>query len=171
MRCLSIRQPWAHAILHFGKRVENRRMVVGGTIKPPTWHAYRDPILLHASKGVGTRQEFSESAEAICGLLSSDAWDAFRDHHLDTTYYGDCDAWWTPQDSLRRGGIVGRARIVGMLPASPHEQTYPEGVDARWHARDQYGFVLADVEPLPFFPCKGKLGLWEFDEKLLKGSA
>lgn len=38
-RALSIRQPWAWAILHGGKRVENR-----------TWYtSYRGPIYLHAA--------------------------------------------------------------------------------------------------------------------------
>jgi hypothetical protein len=38
-RALSIRQPWAWAILHAGKRLENR---------PVRWK-YRGPICLHAS--------------------------------------------------------------------------------------------------------------------------
>ena len=41
MKALSIRQPWAWAILHAGKNVENR-----------TWHtSYRGPLLIHAGKG------------------------------------------------------------------------------------------------------------------------
>lgn len=40
MKCLSIRQPWAWAILYAGKDIENR-----------TWFTYhRGPFLLHASK-------------------------------------------------------------------------------------------------------------------------
>jgi hypothetical protein len=40
MKALSIRPPWAWAILHLGKTIENR-----------TWKTrYRGPILLHASK-------------------------------------------------------------------------------------------------------------------------
>lgn len=42
MKALSVRQPWAYAIAHLGKRVENR-----------TWNtAYRGPIAIHASKTV-----------------------------------------------------------------------------------------------------------------------
>lgn len=42
MKALSIRPPWAWAILHLGKTIENR-----------TWRTrYRGPILLHASKVV-----------------------------------------------------------------------------------------------------------------------
>jgi hypothetical protein len=40
VKCLSIHQPWAWAILHAGKDVENR-----------TWGTpYRGPLLIHASK-------------------------------------------------------------------------------------------------------------------------
>jgi hypothetical protein len=40
MKALSIRQPWAHAIMELGKDIENRN-----------WEtSYRGPILIHASK-------------------------------------------------------------------------------------------------------------------------
>lgn len=56
MKALSIRQPWAWAVLHAGKRVENRDW--------PT--AFRGRVLLHASKGC-TRGEYEEAAWAISG--------------------------------------------------------------------------------------------------------
>ena len=40
MKALSIHQPWAHAILHLGKNIENR-----------TWFTrHRGPLLIHAGK-------------------------------------------------------------------------------------------------------------------------
>lgn len=42
MRILTVRQPWAHAIIHLGKDVENRsRNIAGG---------YRGPVAIHAAK-------------------------------------------------------------------------------------------------------------------------
>lgn len=42
MRILSVRQPWAHAILHYGKDVENR-----------SWATpYRGPVAIHASRAL-----------------------------------------------------------------------------------------------------------------------
>jgi hypothetical protein len=42
MKALSIRQPWAWAILYLGKRIENR-----------TWYSgFRGPIYIHAGKTV-----------------------------------------------------------------------------------------------------------------------
>lgn len=38
MKCLTVKNPWAHAIIHWGKDVENR-----------TWRTnYRGPLLIHA---------------------------------------------------------------------------------------------------------------------------
>lgn len=55
MKALSIRPPWAYAIAHLGKRVENR-----------TWRTnYRGPILIHASSTM--RNDDVRTLEAIIG--------------------------------------------------------------------------------------------------------
>jgi len=53
---LSIRQPWAIAILQYGKDVENRQWKFG--------KKYRGPILLHASKTL-TNNEYLEGLAAM----------------------------------------------------------------------------------------------------------
>jgi hypothetical protein len=59
MKALSIHQPWAWAILHAGKNVENRSW--------PT--RYRGPLLIHASKNRATYdQEAKRDWEAIYGI-------------------------------------------------------------------------------------------------------
>lgn len=40
MRAITVKQPWAHAIIHLGKDIENR---------PSMWR-YRGPIAIHAGK-------------------------------------------------------------------------------------------------------------------------
>lgn len=52
------------------------------------------------------------------------------------------------RERLQRGGIVGAARIKHVY--SPGEPVAP------WHMRDQYGFALADVTPLPFRAYSGR---------------
>lgn len=143
MKALSGRQPWWWAILHAWKRIENR-----------TWSTtYRGPILLHAAKGC-TRDEH---LDAVCWMLNAGVV-AGRD------VPGLAD--------MQRGGIVGRARIVDvvnprvaysgdLLTIDSWYSRLPVGTDPRWHMPEQYGFVLADVEPLPFVPWKGALGLFE----------
>jgi len=54
MKCLSVRQPWAWAIIHAGKDVENR-----------TWAtSYRGLLAIHAGKGC-TRAEYDAAAVEI----------------------------------------------------------------------------------------------------------
>lgn len=59
LRALSIRQPWAHAILHLGKDVENR---------PMRTH-YRGRILVQASL---TTTDHERAAARRLGLVSDD---------------------------------------------------------------------------------------------------
>jgi ASCH domain len=145
MKCLSGRQPWWWAILHAGKRIENR-----------VWNtSYRGPILLHAAKGC-TVDEYEDACIWMenAGVIA----------HISKV---------PPLKDMQRGGIVGRARIVNVcLPRNPSDEMgfddgYPGLVDGRWHMRDQYGFILADVEALPFVPYKGALGLFDVPDDLV----
>lgn len=117
MKALSIRQPWAWAILHAGKQVENRSW--------PT--AYRGPILIHASK----------------------------------TYDRDGHEWIKSELGIQIpetacGGIVGQARLVSCVTEA----------DSRWFF-GPFGFVLEDVEPLPFVKCRGRLGIFHIPDRIV----
>jgi hypothetical protein len=58
MKALSIRQPWAHMILHYGKDIENR-----------TWSTpVRGRVLIHASKGM-TANEWADAWEYAEGAV------------------------------------------------------------------------------------------------------
>lgn len=55
MKAISVRQPWAHAIVHMGKTVENR-----------TWATkYRGPLAIHASGSMSAAEyrRFGEFVE------------------------------------------------------------------------------------------------------------
>lgn len=131
-RALSVRQPWAHAILH-GKDIENR----GG----PTWTRGPLPppsewIALHASGGC-TRDEY-EAATWAMGI------------------HGDIGSRLAsplppvpPLAELPRGGIVGRFRIAERVTSS--ESAWFEG---------PIGLRVVDVQPLPFARCAGALGFF-----------
>lgn len=97
MKALSIRQPWAWAILHAGKRVENR-----------DWKgcAYRGPLLIHASKGC-TRQEYSDAADFIAERRYAD------------NYLGLVVPELPPLEALDRGGVVGVCRVIDVTTFSP----------------------------------------------------
>jgi len=54
--------------------------------------------------------------------------------------------------SMPRGGVVGIMEIVDCVTDSP----------SRWFY-GRYGFVIRNVMPLPFMPCKGRLGFFRPD--------
>jgi hypothetical protein len=139
MKALSGRQPWWWAILYAGKRIENR-----------VWNtSYRGPILLHAAKGC-TAMQF---VDAVNWMVGAGVIKSIKDV--------------PPFKELLRGGIVGKANIVDVIPPNGLDPQSPrmKGVDARWHMPGQFGFILADVKPLPFIACKGSLGLFELPYK------
>ena len=54
-----------------------------------------------------------------------------------------------PVAEIERGGIVGRVRLTGCV----------EDHDSPWFF-GPYGFTLEGGEPLPFRPCRGRLGFF-----------
>lgn len=90
MIALSIRQPWAWAILHAGKDVENR------VWKLPE-HMRGKRILIHAGKGC-TRSEYEDAREFI------------EDRETLDGTASECRV--PPLSDLPRGAIVGAATIV-----------------------------------------------------------
>lgn len=162
MKAISIRQPWAHAILHLGKRVENR-----------DWAgcAYRGPVLLHASKTLKLR-EFDDAIMSIRSILATVHG---RSAGLTPQPPTDLAVWntargiprWRPAPTLAFGGIVGKARILGVISAGK-----PDCPSARspWYDGG-FALVLADVEPLAFYPWKGALGLFDVPDDIdLRGA-
>jgi len=55
-------------------------------------------------------------------------------------------------DQLPRGGIIGEAEIVDCVRKS----------NSPWF-QGPFGFVLHNVKPLPFRPCKGSLGFFNVE--------
>lgn len=125
MKALSIRQPWAHLIIHGGKDIENRSWAT----------SLRGRFLVHAAKG-GTWAD-----------------------HFDVLAY--CTRFTLPlppyRDDLQRGGIIGSVELVDCVR---HSQS-------PWFMGD-VGFVLANPKPLPFVPCKGRLGFFEVPDDVAR---
>lgn len=162
MKALSIRNPWAWAITHGGKRVENREWQC-----PPT---YRGPLLIHASK-------WHSDAEIV------DTMDSIR--HLLPPSDGKPLTLRMFKEQLR-GVIVARAELVAIT----RNHRTGHGVDVLtrvcrwcgvggaavetsddcptpdpWAVPDQFGFILADVVPLALpVPWKGDRGLFDVPE-------
>lgn len=132
MIALSLRQPWAWLVVHGGKTIENRR-----------WNTrMRGPFLIHAAKGM-TRDEYDDAV--------------YFARHVDPRIVVP------PKERLNFGGLVGRARLVDVHP--PHDPVslpaLAENCEHPWHMPEQYGFVLRDIEPMPFQPLRGELGFFK----------
>ena len=96
-KALSIRQPWAWAIVYAGKDIENRDWAT----------KYRGPICIHAAKGM-TRDEYASANLTIQRAIGrvDQAW-LDRWHGVTAAKY-----------RLDRGGIIGTAEIVDCVDHS-----------------------------------------------------
>ena len=141
MRILSLRQPWAWVVVHMGKDIENRR-----------WDtSVRGDFLIHASKGM-TKDEYYGCLDFCQSVVGSSAIARFP-----------------ALKALPRGGIVGAARLVDVIPPCPECQCGETGIVFKacgrnhgWHMPAQYGFRLENIRPSPkFVECKGTLGFFQ----------
>lgn len=147
LRALSIRQPWAWAITHAGKRIENR-----------SWSTnYRGPILIHA----GAAFPEHEYEDAVHFMVDIGAVDTL--HRAGGTVGKPLIPWRSSKDFLL-GGFVARARIAGVVESAADLSQYfsdpAELVMQRSWYTGACGIVLADVEPIPLVPWKGALGIF-----------
>lgn len=119
--------------------------------QPWAGSAYRGPVLLHARKN----RHLGEFDDAVdFAVLGQER----RREPL-----------WRPAPTLPLGGIVGRARIVGVQRQGavcvecegPTTEAF-----SPWYAGG-FALVLADVEPLPFIPWKGSLGFFDVPDDLI----
>ena len=91
---LSIRQPWAWAIINAGKNIENRDWRTG----------FRGPVCIHAGKGM-TADEYNGFIRTIHGVSLTHPFPP-----------GDRVPHAT---DLQRGGIIGVAEIMDCVEESP----------------------------------------------------
>jgi hypothetical protein len=107
---LSIRQPWAWAIIHAGKDIENR-----------DWRTqYRGPVCIHAAKGM-TRGEWDNATGFMdfdLGLASPLYVDVMRGGIIGVADLVDCvEASESPWFFGRYGFVLRNARPVDFIPA------------------------------------------------------
>lgn len=116
-------------------------MVVHGgkRIENRRWNTrVRGPFLIHAAKGM-TRDEYEGAVD----------------------FASDVNAALVvpPFEAMQRGGIIGRARIVDVVPPC-HGDLFHHECPHAWHMEEQFGFVLEGVEAIPFYPLRGELGFF-----------
>lgn len=137
-RALSLRPPWWWLMIHLPpehrKDIENR---------PPGFShkSFRGEFLIHSSDMSRAEYDGARETARLLGVPTSllETMPSFED--------------------MPRRGIVGRARIVDLIP--------PGDSGRRWHFPESFGFVVTDARPLPFVACKGALGFWRVPADVL----
>ena len=136
---LSVRQPWATSIIHFGKPVENRKW----------WGAYLKTQLALVRKSGG---RFLIHAAKGFDQDDIDGWKDLTDERPTCRPTTDqlAAAGIKQFGDLPLGGIIGAASFVDWVER--HDSPWFVGPGA---------LVLGDVVPLPFTPCRGMLGFFK----------
>lgn len=145
MKAITVRQPWAWAIMQAGKNVENRsRNIVG---------SYRGPLVIHAA------QRLDPDALNEC---------AARSGHSVSSLIGTL--LYNPMGE--QGAALGIVDLIDSHEswecASLEECPDHARHCSRWAEGNGRHLVLSN--PRPFaepIPYKGRLGLWEFPDDLL----
>lgn len=138
MRILTVRQPWAWAIVHGGKDVENRVRNIAGT--------YRGPVAIHAAQGVSVEALTDPN---IVGAVAMTR--LFRGAGHPSTFR-----------ESPRGAIIGVAELVDVH--APHPESRCGGVETRWSMPDHWHLVFDHARPLAApIPFRGALGLRALD--------
>ena len=148
MKALTLRQPWAWAVLHAGKWVENR------TWRPPA-AILGEPFAIHAGFKAPDAEDVATALRRAAAGGSALA----------------------PPERFDRGCVVGIATVVGFVEVDDdravRRQLFPgrgaaQGDELARRAMASpwfigpVGMVLADVRALPVpVPCRGTLGFWK----------
>lgn len=162
-RALSLIQPWAWAVVHGPKDVENRVW----------WSGLRGPFWIAASAQV-TRRYYEQAREIIQARSPG-----LRVPALEELDYGCIIGSASIVDCILPGGFklenedrdhgairaqLHRARAHGN-PPGPRHPLHPH----RWHFPEQYGYVLADRRALAKpVPCKGHQRWWTVPADVLQ---
>lgn len=144
MRILTVRQPWAWAIIHGGKDVENRVRNLAGD--------YRGPVAIHAGLAPFNDDAFAESAPLYRTLMRAGR--RYRDGALD--------------DLRTSRAIIGVVDLVD-VHFGPFAERWDVEAErnarcSEWAEPDAFHLVLANPRPLKKpIPFKGALGLRRLD--------
>ena len=142
MRALSIRQPWAFAVVVGAKTVENR-----------TWSStYVGPLAIHASQ-----REDREAVRDVLRLIYGQLRPRFDMERLHQLY----------EEYKRPGCVVGQVDMTGCTRGGD-TGVWDEAM-VRWF-EGPFGFVFENAriaaQPIPF---RGRLGLWELPSGAITG--
>ncbi|MBE7953597.1 ASCH domain-containing protein [Microbacterium sp. R1] len=156
MRILTVRQPWAWAIIHGGKTVENRSTNIAGD--------YRGPVLIHAA--IGKTATLNERQERLLLDADEDGRGGIGD--------------WLDGEPIVGGVILGVVDLVDVHRAEGNENGITadmirgdgryalNGSCSPWAEANTHHLVLANPRPLSeLIRYRGALGLRRLDDDMI----
>lgn len=137
MRVLTVRQPWAWAIVHGGKTIENRTRNIAG--------AYRGPVAIHAAQ----REVPDKYAKG---------------GPIDTIQHitGTVPLFHLPQNL---GAVIGVVDLIDVHMECRYLEPTTRQCSP-WAEPNAYHLEFANPHPITPIPAKGRLGLWTPDTAL-----
>lgn len=158
MRAITVRQPWAWAIIHGGKNVENRSRNIAGS--------YRGPVAIHAGKTYGGATSRNSAWESLSDALDAEGCPPWESASTDCRgviigVVDLVDAHLVKQSNDGMSNVCFDNRTpIGSI-CSPWAQNYVEF--PTWRG---YHLVLANPRPITPIPCRGRLGLWTLPDDI-----
>jgi len=155
MKTISIRQPWASMIVNFPgteitppKRVENRKVL----------KSLRGTFLVHAG------QKFDHDGLQHLFYMAAGNKDDEKDKGDEELQNYLLERANPSPEIWPHGGIIGQMDIVGVMPKWSQDPPidWAEQLSAWWDP-EQNGLLLDKVIALPFFECRGSLGVFNVD--------
>ena len=134
MKALSVRQPWAWAIVNGYKKIENRR-----------WRSkYVGPLLIHAGE-----REDTDNISYCIGSVAEGIGEPFADvmklYCRERTF----------------GAVIGVATMIDCVDEDQVRTILPD-CDISWF-EGPFGFLLEDARPIDPIPLRGMLGIFNVD--------
>lgn len=149
LRMLTVRQPWAWALIYGGKDVENRHNNLAG--------GWRGPVAIQASRAWDDVMFGRRLPEPLHGALLK--------ARQEQPSHSALQQWLEDQ----RGHVIGVVDLVDAHDARYHASWARDLVAgwSPWAEKDAVHLVVARPRPLATpVPARGRLGLWTPDDAL-----
>lgn len=185
VKALTIRQPYAWAICHAGKRIENRAWLKAPSLLAVARRLVGQRIAIHAAAGGGKRDDFDDAAEHVIARCRG-----VEVAKLPPVFQR-IGARWALDAEAPRGAVVAVAMLADLVLTKPGGHRFDlDGVRCLacgllpisatpacpaadpWAIEGTVGLILADVAALPRpVPYKGGQGWWEIPDGAACGGA
>jgi hypothetical protein len=156
MKAITVKQPWAWAIAHGEKSVENRSR------QHPWTSAIGERIAIHAGKGWDRN---AWDLKVMFGLAERVA---YRLYGHEQWYPAAGLITVMAQQFHHRGAVLATAQLDDVHQPHQCSDVGENGLCSPWAQADAWHLVLSDIQPLPqAIPCRGYQGLWTVPDGLL----